>query len=67
MRIGLAQMDIIWENVQKNKEKAEKFIKKAKEHQVELLAFPEMSLTGFSMNVEKPQKTGRNRYSFLRK
>ena len=53
MRIGLAQMDIIWENVQKNKEKAEKFIKKAKEHQVELLAFPEMSLTGFSMNVEK--------------
>lgn len=30
MRIGLAQMDIIWENVQKNKEKAEKFIKRQK-------------------------------------
>lgn len=51
MRIGLAQMDIIWENVQKNMDKAEQFIKKAKENQVELLAFPEMSLTGFSMNV----------------
>lgn len=53
MRIGLAQMDIIWENVQKNMDKAEKFIKKAKENQVDLLAFPEMSLTGFSMHVEK--------------
>ena len=36
MRIGLAQMDIIWENVQKNKEKAEKFIKKAKDYVVNL-------------------------------
>ena len=46
-------MDILWENVQKNKKKAEDFIKKAKEYDVELLAFPEMSLTGFSMQVEK--------------
>ena len=53
MRAGLAQMDILWENVQKNKKKAEDFIKKAKEYDVELLAFPEMSLTGFSMQVEK--------------
>lgn len=30
MRIGLAQMDIFWENVQKNMEKAEDFIKKQK-------------------------------------
>ena len=30
MRAGLAQMDILWENVQKNKKKAEDFIKKQK-------------------------------------
>src|SRR5699024_8082871 len=53
MRAGLAQMDILWENVQKNKKKAEDFIKKAKEYDVELLAFPEMRLTGFSMQGEK--------------
>ncbi|CVI65433.1 2-oxoglutaramate amidase [Eubacteriaceae bacterium CHKCI004] len=67
MRIGLAQMDIIWENVQKNKEKAEKFIKKAKEHQVELLAFPEMSLTGFSMNVEKTTENWQEQVQFFKK
>lgn len=67
MRIGLAQMNIIWENVQKNKEKAENFIKKAKEHQVELLVFPEMSLTGFSMNVEKTTADWREQVHFFQK
>ena len=65
MRIGLAQMDIIWENVQKNKEKAEKFIKKAKENQVELLIFPEMTLTGFSMHVEKTTKDWQQQVHFF--
>lgn len=65
MRIGLAQMDIIWENVQKNKEKAEKFFIKAAENQVELLIFPEMSLTGFSMNVEKTTKNWKDQVVFF--
>ena len=65
MRIGLAQMDIFWENVQKNMEKAEDFIKKAKENQVELLIFPEMTLTGFSMHVEKTTKDWQQQVHFF--
>lgn len=53
MRIGLAQMDIVWENVMENKEKSRIFFEKARKNQVDLLIFPEMTLTGFSMNVEK--------------
>ena len=53
MRIGMAQMDISWENIEDNKEKVEQFFKKAEENQVDCLVFPEMTLTGFSMNVEE--------------
>lgn len=53
MRIGLAQMDIVWEDVTANKEKSRIFLEKAKEEGADLLIFPEMTLTGFSMNVEK--------------
>jgi predicted amidohydrolase len=53
MRIALAQMDIIWEDKQENRQKCEAFISGAKEQNVDLLLFPEMTLTGFSMNVEK--------------
>lgn len=67
MRIGLAQMDIFWENVQKNMGKAEDFIKKAKENQVELLIFPEMTLTGFSMHVEKTTKDWQQQVHFFEK
>ena len=67
MRIGLAQMDIFWENVQKNMEKAEDFIKKAKENQAELLIFPEMTLTGFSMQVEKTTKDWQQQVHFFEK
>ena len=53
MRIGMAQMDISWENIEDNKKKVEQFFKKAEENQVDCLVFPEMTLTGFSMNVEE--------------
>ncbi|MBQ9156116.1 MAG: carbon-nitrogen family hydrolase [Eubacterium sp.] len=53
MKVGLAQMDIVWEDIEKNKEKAEVFFARAAQKQVDLLIFPEMSLTAFSMNVEK--------------
>jgi predicted amidohydrolase len=53
MRIGLAQMDIIWEEPELNFIKCENLINDAKNKRVQLLLFPEMSLTGFSMNLEK--------------
>lgn len=65
-RIGLAQTDILWENVEENKKRAEEFFQKAKENHVELLLFPEMSLTGFSMNVEKTTKDWEEQVEFFR-
>ena len=65
-RIGLAQTDILWENVEENKKRAEEFFQKAKENHVELLLFPEMSLTGFSMNVEKITKDWEEQVEFFR-
>lgn len=52
MKLGLAQMQIDYENKNLNREKCSRFIKEAGLKQVDLLLFPEMSLTGFSMNVE---------------
>ena len=52
MRIGLAQMDICWENIEKNMAKAESFFARGKEQKLDFLVFPEMTLTGFSMNAD---------------
>lgn len=51
MRVGLTQMDIVWENKEKNMEKAAKLMEQAAKQDVELLVFPEMTLTGFTMNT----------------
>jgi len=45
-------MNIMWEDKEKNKEKAQKFIEDASINNADLVLFPEMCLTGFSMNVE---------------
>lgn len=51
MKVGLTQMDIAWEDKQKNMEKVKKLAEQAAEQKVELLVFPEMTLTGFTMNT----------------
>lgn len=51
MKVGLTQMDIIWENKEKNMEKARKLMEQAVKQGVDLLVFPEMTLTGFTMNT----------------
>jgi predicted amidohydrolase len=53
MKIALAQMDIEWEDKDKNLSKAENFIKKASESGCDIISFPEMFTTGFSMNVQE--------------
>lgn len=52
MKIALAQTDIMWEDKKANLDIAETFIKRAAEEKVKLILFPEMSLTGFTMNIE---------------
>lgn len=53
MIIGIAQINIDWEESNKNIKKVEEFIKKASENKAELILFPEMALTGFTMNINK--------------
>lgn len=51
MKIGLVQYNPEWENKKANQQKITDMI--ADLNNVELLIFPEMSLTGFTMNSEK--------------
>lgn len=51
MIVGIAQIDIAWEKVNQNIIKIEDYIKKAAKDNVELILFPEMALTGFTMNI----------------
>lgn len=51
MKVGLTQMDIVWENKGKNMGKAQKIMEQAEKQGVDLLVFPEMTLTGFTMNT----------------
>lgn len=53
MKIALAQMSVEFENKEKNKEKCWSFIKEAKDKACDLIIFPEMTLTGFSMNTKE--------------
>ncbi|SET23503.1 carbon-nitrogen family hydrolase [[Clostridium] polysaccharolyticum] len=53
MRIGIVQMQILWENKEKNKEKILLFLTQAQKEKIDLVLLPEMSLTGFSMEVCK--------------
>ncbi|ADL52798.1 carbon-nitrogen family hydrolase [Clostridium cellulovorans] len=53
MKLGLAQIDIVWEDKSKNKINCIELINEAKDQNVDLLVFPEMTLTGFSMNIEE--------------
>jgi omega-amidase len=51
--IGIAQINITWEDSKENMKKVEDFVKKALGNKIELILFPEMTLTGFTMNINK--------------
>lgn len=52
MRIALGQTNIIWENKKANMEKCIDIIKNASKEKSDIIIFPEMSLTGFTMNTD---------------
>lgn len=52
MKIALYQMNIIWENKEKNYLRLEKRLKEVCERNIDLFLLPEMSFTGFSMNTD---------------
>ncbi len=49
MKLALCQLDIIWENKRANLELCATSIEAASEEHADLIIFPEMTLTGFSM------------------
>jgi predicted amidohydrolase len=51
LKIALTSLDQCWENKPENKVQCERLCKTAKSHGAECIVFPEMTLTGFSMNV----------------
>lgn len=53
MRVGICQYEIQWENKEKNMDKVMSYIAEAKAQNLDSIFLPEMSLTGFSMEVEK--------------
>ncbi len=52
MKLGLVQYAPVWENPEENILKIEELIKSSNSN-FDLLIFPEMTLTGFTMNAEK--------------
>ncbi len=53
MRISLISLDQAWEDKTENKRQCEHIVKLSSEKKVDLVVFPEMTLTGFSMNTAK--------------
>lgn len=58
-------MKIEWENKFKNYIKAENAIKEAVENKTEILFFPEMSFTGFSMNIKVTSESNYETVKFI--
>lgn len=52
LKIGILQYDIVWEDKDKNKEKIFKLLEENK-NDFNLLILPELSLTGFSFDINK--------------
>ncbi len=52
MKLMLCQYQIAWEDKETNIEKINIYLKAAREANVDLICLPEMSFTGFSMNVD---------------
>jgi len=65
VKIGLVQNNILWENKQFNLSASKEFFKKAKELKIDLLLFPELSFTGFTMNIEKLKEFDFSTFSYI--
>lgn len=53
MKIALTQMNIAWEDKMKNRDTCERLTCEASAHSADIIVFPEMTLTGFTMNPEE--------------
>ena len=53
MRVALGQLDMVWEDKEASWEKFCEMTAEAASESADIIIFPEMSLTGFSMDIEK--------------
>ena len=53
MKVAMTDMDIAWEDKEKNKSLCAAMVKEAAMYGADLILFPEMTLTGFSNDVPK--------------
>lgn len=53
MRAALGQLDMVWEDKEASMIRAEKMIGEAARAGADVIIFPEMSFTGFSMNLDR--------------
>lgn len=60
MKIALTSMDICYEDEKKNMEICRLMVREAKLQKAEIIIFPEMTLTGFSMNMDIVAKEQEN-------
>lgn len=58
IKIALAQTQIVWEDKESNYRIAGKQIREAAGRGAEAIFFPEMSFTGFSMNIDHTKESG---------
>ena len=49
MKIALGQIDMVWEEKEQSFQKAEQMIKEAAKKRADVILFPEMAFTGFSL------------------
>ncbi|MCB2290002.1 carbon-nitrogen family hydrolase [Clostridium sp. CS001] len=66
MRLALAQLNIAFEDKLANKETVLQFIKHASSDKVDIILFPEMTLTGFSMNTSLIGETNKETTEFFK-
>ncbi len=59
VRIALCQTEIVWENKEENIRNAEAMLKDAAGYKADMVLFPEMSFTGFSMDTAKTAENDR--------
>ncbi len=53
IKAALGQMKIIWQDKRKNSDKCEIMVQRASRAKADVVIFPELTLTGFTMNVRK--------------
>jgi len=65
MKIGICQYEVEWEDKETNKKKIEKLIERCeRKGEIDWLVFPEMTLSGFTMNKEVSRLSENDRTFF---